>query len=69
MSYSLCLPAWSIGEDCYKEIYHFTHVYGKKVAVIGGKTALAKAYGPITEALAGTDMVLSEPIWFGGQAS
>ena len=69
MSYSLCLPAWSIGVDCYNEIYKFTHIYGKKVAVIGGKTAMEKAYGPIAEALAGTDMVLSEPIWFGGNAT
>ncbi len=69
MSYSLCLPAWSIGEDCYKEIYHFTHIYGKKVAVIGGKIALEKAYGAIKEAVAGTDLELSEPIWYGGQAS
>ena len=69
MTNTLFLPAWSIGEDCYKEIYHFTHVYGKKVAVIGGKTALEKAYGPITEAVAGTDLELSEPIWFGGNAT
>ncbi len=69
MSYSLCLPAWSIGTDCYKEIYKFTHHYGKKVAVIGGKTAMAKAYDLIKEALAGTDMVLSEPIWYGGNAT
>ena len=69
MSYSLCLPAWSIGEDCYQDIYKFAHPYGKKVVVIGGKTAMEKAYGPITEALAGTDMVLSEPIWYGGNAT
>ena len=69
MSYSLCLPAWSIGTDCYKEIYKYTHHYGKKVAVIGGKTAMAKAYDLIKEALAGTDMVLSEPIWYGGNAT
>ena len=33
MSYSLCLPAWSIGEDCYKEIYKYARPYGTKVVV------------------------------------
>ena len=69
MSYSLCLPAWSIGADCYKDIYHFASVYGKKAVVIGGKTALAKAYDKIKEALAGTDLEISEPIWYGGNAT
>lgn len=69
MSYSLCLPAWSIGEDCYQEIYGFTRMYGTKVAVIGGKTALSKAAGAIAHALEGTDMSLSEPIWYGGNAT
>ena len=69
MSYSLSLPAWSIGADCYNDIYKFAHVYGKKVVVIGGKTALSKAYDRIAGALAGTDMVLSQPIWFGGNAT
>ena len=69
MSFSLCLPAWSIGEDCYKEIYHFARTYGTKAAVIGGHTALSKAYDKIADALKGTDLELTDPIWFGGQAS
>ena len=40
MSYSLSLPAWSIGADCYNDIYRFASIYGKKAVVIGGKTAL-----------------------------
>ncbi len=69
MSYSLKLPCWSIGADCYKDIYHFCRVYGTKAAVIGGHTALDKAYGAIKEALAGTDLEISEPIWYGGNAT
>ena len=69
MSYSLSLPAWSIGEDCYQEIYGGTRMYGTKVAVIGGKTALAEAAGAIAHALGETDMSLSEPIWYGGNAT
>lgn len=69
MSQYLALPAWSIGEDCYNDIYRLTRTYGTKIALIGGKTALEKAGGLIADALKGTDMVLSAPIWYGGEAS
>lgn len=69
MSYSLCLPAWSIGEDCYREIYRFARHYGRKAVVIGGKTALEKAYDLIAEALRDTDMTLSAPVWYGGNST
>ena len=69
MSCSLNLPAWSIGEDCYKDIYKAVRTYGTKAAVVGGKTALLKAAGAIAHALKDTDMVLSEPIWYGGNAT
>ena len=39
MSYSVYLPNYSIGEDCYKELPYVARNYGKKVVVIGGKTA------------------------------
>ena len=63
------LPAWTIGEDCYDRVYEIVTRYGKKAAVIGGKTALSKGYGLLEKALAGTDMELTDPIWFGGEAS
>ena len=66
---TMYLPAWSIGGDCYKEVYEIVRPYGKKVAVIGGHTALSVALPKLKAALAGTDLELSEPIWFGGEAS
>ena len=30
MSYNVCLPNYSIGADCYKEIPYFARYYGKK---------------------------------------
>ena len=69
MNNTLFLPAWSIGPDVYNEVYQIVRPRGTKVAVIGGKTAMAKALPALTAALAGTDLVLSEPIWFGGEAS
>ena len=69
MTTTLYLPAWSIGPDCYKDIYNIARPYGKKVAVIGGHISVEKALPKIKAALAGTDLELTEPIWFGGEAS
>ncbi|MDD3346202.1 iron-containing alcohol dehydrogenase family protein [Oscillibacter sp.] len=66
---TLYLPAWSIGPDCYQEVYDIVRTYGKKVAVIGGHTAMSKSLPKLKAALQGTDLELSEPIWFGGEAS
>ena len=43
MSHSLCLPNYSVGEDCYQKIGYYARHCGKKAAVIGGKTAMEKA--------------------------
>mgnify|MGYP003219402671 CR=1 FL=1 len=40
MSYSVYLPNYSIGENCYKELPYVARNYGKKAVVIGGKTAM-----------------------------
>ena len=66
---TLYLPAWSIGPNCYKEVYEIVRPYGKKVAVIGGHTALSVAMPKLKAALEGTDLELTDPIWFGGEAS
>ena len=68
-NYTNCLPAWSVGPDCYEKVYGVVSKFGKSAAVIGGKTALSKAYGPLQEALAGTGFKLSEPVWYGGNST
>ena len=50
-NYTNCLPAWSVGPNCYEKVYGVVAKFGKSAAVIGGKTALSKAYGPLQEAL------------------
>ena len=45
-NYTNCLPAWSVGPNCYEKVYGVVAKFGKSAAVIGGKTALSKAYGP-----------------------
>lgn len=66
---TIYLPSWSIGADCYNEVYEIVRPYGRKAAVIGGHTALSKALPRLKAALDGKDIELSEPIWFGGEAS
>ncbi len=63
------LSAWTIGTDCYDRVYELVRQSGTKAAVIGGKTAMSKAYPVLAEALKGTDIELTDPIWYGGEAS
>ena len=45
MNYTVTLPSYSVGTDCYKEIPWVTRHFGKKAVVVGGKTAMEKAKG------------------------
>ena len=51
-NYSIFLPSYSVGEECYKEIPYVTRKYGKKAVAIGGKTAMSKAKPELLKALA-----------------
>lgn len=68
-SYSIFLPSYSVGDDCYMEIPYVTRKYGKTVAVIGGKTAMAKAKPELEAALADSDVTIIDYIWFGGDSN
>ena len=52
-TYSVYLPNYSVGPDCYEAIPSVTARYGKKVVIIGGKTALSKAQDAILAAVKG----------------
>lgn len=69
MGYSVCLPDYSIGEDCYKEIPKFAEKFGKKAVVIGGVTAMSKAKAALLEGISGSDMEILDFIPFGGDSS
>ena len=43
-NYTNCLPAWSVGPNCYEKVYGVVAKFGKSAAVIGGKTALSVVY-------------------------
>lgn len=68
-NYSVFLPSYSIGNDCYKEIPYVTRRYGKKAVVIGGETAISKAKESILEGINKSDIEILDFIWYGGNAS
>lgn len=69
MGYSLCLPAWSIGEDCYDGIYDIVKRYGKTAVIIGGNTARQKAEHLIRAALEGKDFTIVDSLLYGDDAT
>ena len=66
LSYSVFLPSYSVGEDCYQQIPYVTRKYGKTAVVIGGKTAMEKARQELDAAVQGSDVQILDYIWYGG---
>ena len=57
---------YTVGEDCFDELHGALAEYGAtKVAIIGGKRALAAALPGIEAALAGTDVEILETRVYG----
>lgn len=63
------LPSYSVGPDCYGEIPWATRRFGKKAVVIGGKTALSKAKPALLAGIAGSDVAITDFLWYGGDAT
>lgn len=62
-------PGYTIGTDAYDDIRNVCPAYGKKVAIIGGKRALAAAEPKIRAAMEGTGLECIGTFWYGGEAS
>ena len=69
MANTVFLPSYSIGGDAYKEIANICAPYGMKAVVIGGKTAISKAKQALLDAIAGTDVEITDFIWYGGDST
>ena len=67
--YTLVLPAFTIGIHAYDAIGKITKHFGKKVVIIGGKTALSKAKQPLLDAIAKTDLEVLDVLWYGDDAT
>lgn len=69
-NYSVQIPNYSIGgDDVYMQIARFCVPYGKKVAVLGGETALSKAHDALATALATTPLEVTGWIVYGKECS
>ena len=68
-SYSVFLPSYSVGTDCYREIPYVTRKYGTKAVVIGGKTAMQKAKPELETAIRGSKVEIVDYIWYGGDSN
>lgn len=66
---TVTLPDYSVGEGCYREIPHAARHFGKKAVVIGGKTAMSKAKEKLLDGIKGSDMEITDFLWYGGQAT
>lgn len=69
MSYSIVLPSWSIGPDSYDYVYDIVRYLGSSAAVIGGETALEKAYGSLSDSLKDKNFTITKPICYGKNAT
>lgn len=65
-NYTMLLPNYTIGNDCYSKIGEFTKGFGTKAVIIGGKKVLAAAEGKIKEALRRTEITVTDTLWYGG---
>lgn len=66
---NMFLPNYSIGDEAYKEILNICPKYGKKVVIIGGKTALSQAENKIKEYLKNSKIQILGTFWYGGEAA
>ena len=62
-------PGYTIGTDAYEDIAAVCPAYGKKVAIIGGKRALAAASEAIAAAAEKAGLEVIGTFWYGGEAS
>ena len=55
VNYSVHLPSYSIGPDCYNEVPYVTRFFGKTAVVLGGETAMEKAKPALLKGGGGSD--------------
>lgn len=67
--YTVNLPSYTVGEGCYSEIARKARFLGKNAVVIGGKTAMQKAKDKLLKGIQGTDVTISDFIWYGGNST
>ena len=69
MSYDVNLPNYTVGADAYDSVASICSKYGKKAVAIGGKTAMSVVKEKMLESLKGTEVEITEFVWYGGESS
>lgn len=69
MYYTVNLPHYSVGTDCYKEVPEVCGVFGKNAVVVGGKKAMHVARPYLDDALKNSDLNVLEYVWYGGDST
>lgn len=68
-NYSIYLPSYSIGDEVYSKIPAICEPYGKRIAAIGGKKAIASVKDLLLAAVKDSSLVIEDFLWFGGESS
>ncbi len=55
------------GDDAYEKVPEVVSVYGKKVCILGGKTALSKAMPTLEPILKANDFVITDTVVYGNE--
>ena len=69
VNYSVHLPSYSIGPDCYNEVPYVTRFFGKTAVVLGGETAMEKAKPAQLKGVEGSDVELLGFLPYGGDST
>lgn len=67
--YTILLPHYTVGEDCYAQIPSIVGEYGRRAVVIGGKTAMEKAREALLGGIHDSPVEISDFIWYGGDSN
>lgn len=68
-NYTINIPSYTIGEDALDQLGKICKTWGKKVVVIGGKTALEKTEEKIKQVLKEEAIQLVGTFWYGGECT
>ena len=68
-NYSIYLPSYSIGPEVYSKIPKICSPYGRSAVVVGGQKAMAAVKDLLLEAVKGSEIGISDFIWYGGESS
>ncbi len=67
--YSILLPGYSVGTECYGELPYITRRYGRKAVVVGGKRSMEKIKQALLAGIEGSEVKILDFIWYGGNSS